>query len=178
MAGRKDGKIYIGPHLLGRFVVNKREAVDAFFGRKRQRTREMKLGVDWHEKLGYTNEELFEKEFELDGEVIVMRGVPDYIDGDTVEELKTVGGKYVGERYLEGARVQMLAYLFLTDRPNGRVVVVDRNTGEIVEEFRVFRDDGELMDVVRRFIREIKKREVGVRVLERFLSSGGSSGSL
>ena len=177
MAGRKDGKVYVGPHLLGRFVVNRREAVDAFFGRRKPRTREMKLGIDWHEKLGYTNEEVFEKEFELEGERVVLRGVPDYIDDDTVEELKTVGGKYVGERYLEGARIQMLAYLFLTERPNGRVVVVDRNTGEIVEEFRVFRNDEELMDVVRDFLREIKKRERGAGVLVRYLSSGGSSGS-
>lgn len=177
MAGRKDGKIYIGPHLLGRFVINRREAVDVFFGKRKQRTKEMRLGIDWHEKLGYTNEEMFEKEFELEGERIVLRGVPDYIDDDTVEELKTVGGKYVGDRYLEGARVQMLAYLFLTGRPNGRVVVVDRNTGEVVEEFRVFRDDEELMGIIRSFIREVKKREEGAGVLMRYLSSRGRTGS-
>jgi len=176
MAGWKDGKLHIGPHLLGRFVIAPREAIDTFFGRKRPKTKEMKLGEDWHAKLGYTNDQLFEKEFEVDGKTVVLRGVPDYIDENSVEELKTVGTKYVSERYLTGAEVQMLAYLFLTDRPNGKVRVVDRRTGDTIEEFTVFRDDERLFDIIRRFIREVEKREKSARALERFLNGGGGEG--
>lgn len=171
MVGKRDGKYYLSPHLLGRYLLRKREAIDAFFGRKKPETKEMKLGKDWHEKLGFTNEELFEKEFELDGRKIVLRGVPDYIDEDTVAELKTVGGKYVSERYLESAEVQLLAYLFLTDRPNGQVVVVNRETGDTIEKFRVFRNDEKLFSVIRRFIRDVERRENSSKALERFLSA-------
>jgi len=171
MAGWKDGKIVIGPHILGRFVINPREAVDAFYGKKKPRTKEMALGEDIHVKLGYTNEQLFEREMEVLGETVVIRGIPDYIDEDRIEELKTVGGKYVSDRYLDGAEVQMLAYLWLTDRPNGEVVVVRRDTLEEVNRFHVFRDDERLFRIVEGFVREIKNREKAANLLERFLKA-------
>lgn len=171
MAGWKDGKIVIGPHILGRFVIDPREAVDTFYGKKKPRTREMALGEDIHRKLGYTNEQLFEKEAEVGGVKVVVRGVPDYIDGERIEELKTVGGKYVSNRYLDAAEVQMLAYLWLTDRPNGEVVVVRRDTLEEVERFHVFRDDERLFKIMGDFVKEIKNREKASNLLVSFLKA-------
>lgn len=163
-----DGWIRIGPHLIGRFLLNRREVIDQLFGKKKPRTKEMKLGEDWHKKLGFDNGELFEREVEIDGYRVIVRGVPDYIDENTVVELKTVGGKYVSEDYLRSAELQLKAYLWLTDRPNGKVVVVNRKNGEVVEEFRVFRDDGSVMQVLREIVGEVKKREMSSRALTKY----------
>ncbi len=161
--------IRIGPHLIGRFLLNRREVIDHLFGRRKPRTREMKLGEDWHKKLGFDNEELFEKEVEIDGYRVLVRGIPDYIDENTVIELKTVGGKYVSEDYLRSAELQLKAYLWLTDRPNGKVVVVNRNSGEEVESFRVFRDDESVMRVLGEIVKEVKRRKKSSGELTKFL---------
>lgn len=161
--------IRVGPHLIGRFLLDRREVVDYLFGKRKPRTKEMKLGEDWHKKLGFDNEESFEKEVVIDGCRVIVRGIPDYIDDNSVAELKTVGGKYVTEDYLRSAELQLKAYLWLTDRPNGKVIVVNRNTGEVVEEFRVFRDDESVMRVLGEIVREVRRRKRSAKHLTKYL---------
>ena len=166
-----DGWIKIGPHMIGRFLLNRREVVDYLFGKKKPRTKEMKLGNDWHKKLGFDNEELFERTVEVDGWKVIVRGIPDYIDENTVVELKTIGGRRVSEAYLRSAELQLKAYLWLTDRPNGKVVVVNRDTGDTVEEFRVFRDDESVLGAIREIVREVERRKKSSGLLTKYFQA-------
>jgi len=159
------GRLYLSATVVAEAVFDVRRAVRRLRGWKPRETREMREGRWWHEKLGYTNRRMYTGEMDVDGVTVVLYGVPDRVDG-MVEELKTVRGRHVPGKKLLAGRVQLAVYLFLTGAEVGKLVFVDRETGEEVYSEFVFRDD----ELVKEYIRKIIKEERTQRSLATVVS--------
>ena len=161
-----DEFFVITPSMLNAFVRNERWGIQAYYRKlyhkEAPRTHEMQEGERLHEMLGYTNKEKFVKKFRLPGTnwVIELRGVPDKIEADgRPVEAKTVAGFWADNKKLEGARVQLLCYLFLMDKDFGYVDLISRETGETIRRFTVYRDDHELFRTIKKFVSRLKRQK-------------------
>lgn len=154
------------PHMLGQYVRNTRWGIEAYYrklyGKQAPKTKEMDEGTRLHEEYGYTNEEKFVKKFELEpGVWVELRGKPDRIDEyGRPYEAKTLEGTYVPKDKYEGAKVQLLCYLFLMDQPIGFLDFISRKTGKRLSGFPrpVHRDDRYLFEIMKNFIKELKSQ--------------------
>lgn len=155
------------PSMLGQFVRNKRWGIEAYYrklyGIEKPKTKQMDEGEKLHEKYGFTNEKKFVKKFQIMPNVYVeLRGIPDKIDENGRPwEAKTTDGTFVPESKIEGAKTQLLCYLFLMDKDYGFLEFISRTTGKPLEAMRtvVFRDDKKLFSIIKNFIYELRKQK-------------------
>ena len=152
----------ISPSMLNSFVqgyVN--DAINAFYGHYPEATEYMKKGTELHEKLGYNNRKKFSVTFELDGDYVELVGIPDKIDRRRVYECKILNkyNGWINPKKKNGAEIQVLAYLFMLGYHYGEVHFFDAKTERLVFHLPVTRDDKRLMNVIRKFIRTIKKQQ-------------------
>ena len=161
-----DEFFVITPSMLNAFIRNERWGIQAYYRKlyhkEAPRTYEMQEGERLHENLGYTNREKFVRKFKLPGTnwVVELRGVPDKIEEDgRPVEAKTVAGFWADDKKLEGAKVQLLCYLFLMDKDFGYVDLISRETGQRVKRFTIYRDDYELFRIIRKFILTIRRQK-------------------
>ena len=154
--GCYGGVYYISASVLGSYVYDRIAGVKKWLKIKGKQSNEAKQGILWHEKMGYNNKEMFSREMILDDNtVVVLFGVPDSC-GEVIEEFKTVGGYRVSKKKLESARVQLMVYLYILDKNEGRVVYMSRRSGNIIYVDNVKRDDELLKDVVKKFISDVE----------------------
>lgn len=152
------------PSMLGQFIRKPswgiRAYYDKLYGRQRPKTAEMEEGEKLHEKHGYTNEQKFVKKFQIDpGVWVELRGKPDKIDEKGRPwEAKTLDGFFVPDHKFEAAKIQLLCYLFLMEQPYGFLDFISRETGKSVRKSIVYRDDGYLFDVIRKFIKTLRRQ--------------------
>jgi len=78
---------------------------------------QFKYGTDWHKKLGYDNDILYQKHLIENGDIFLIRGKPDRING-CVQELKTFykkDPKMIYGKLVPYAIDQLAFYSFLTE---------------------------------------------------------------
>jgi len=78
---------------------------------------DLRRGMDWHEKLGYNNDVIYQKYLMENGEIYLIRGKPDRVDG-CVQELKTFkrrDPKVIYGKLVPYAIDQLAFYSFLTE---------------------------------------------------------------
>lgn len=166
------------PSMVGQFVRHKTWGIQAYYkklyGIRTPKSHEMNRGEQIHEKFGYTNKQKFIKRFMLRDDVLVeLRGVPDKIDDmGRPWEAKTLDGTYVTSDKYEGARAQLLCYLFMMDKPVGFVDFINRQTEHRVSGFPkpVMRNDRELFRILNSFVDELIKQ----KQLKEVVNYGGS----
>lgn len=157
--------IHISPHMLNAFVISPKYGIEAYYRSKykkhKEPTKEMSRGIELHEKLGYNNQESFEKTFKIDVEgeeyLVHMKGIPDKLEPLT--ELKTTESFFIPDKKIEAAKAQMLCYLFLTDKLEGLVKFVNSLTEKEIKVVHVYRNDLRLKELIRKFIRHLKKQK-------------------
>lgn len=153
------------PSMLGQFVRNTHWGIEAYYrklyGKQVPKTHEMEEGEKLHEQHGYTNEQKFVKKFQVKpGVWVELRGKPDKIDDQGRPwEAKTISGFYIPEKKFEAAKIQLLCYLFLMDKPVGFLDFISRETGQSVRQTIVYRDDAYLFDVIKKFLKVLKRQK-------------------
>ena len=97
----------------------------------RNYSRGMSTGSRLHQELGFTNRQPLSKI--VDG--VIIRGIPDRISNNLIEDLKTYYTKESRDYYESLARCQCNIYCFLADSPRYKIHFyhVPSQTTEIVE---------------------------------------------
>ena len=81
------------------------------------RVHDLRRGMDWHEKLGYNNDIIYQRHLIENGDIYLIRGKPDRING-CVQELKTFrkrDPKVIYGKLVPYAIDQLAFYSFLTE---------------------------------------------------------------
>jgi len=81
------------------------------------RKHDLRRGMDWHSKLGYDNDIIYQKYLIENGDIYLIRGKPDRING-CVQELKTFrkrDPKVIYGKLVPYAIDQLAFYSFLTE---------------------------------------------------------------
>jgi len=76
-----------------------------------------------HSRLGFTNAEIFKRYLKLDGDLILVSGMPDLIVEDEVQELKTYHTPATKVRNEKVARIQLQVYSFVTGLKKQRIIM-------------------------------------------------------
>lgn len=155
------------PSMIGQFVRHKTWGIQAYYkklyGIRTPKSHEMNRGEQIHEKFGYTNKQKFVKRFMLRDDVIIeLRGIPDKIDDmGRPWEAKTIDGTFVTSDKFEGARAQLLCYLFMMDKSVGFIDFINRQTERRISGYPklVMRDDASLFKILNDFVDELIKQK-------------------
>ena len=147
-----------------------KDAIASFYGRRKPENEYMRKGRKLHKLLGFDNQEKFSYTFKLDDDYVELVGLVDYIDKNRriIKELKTLYNYsgWIPEKKIEGAKVQLEAYLMVYGYDIGEIVFVDASAWDengkslppVVKKVFVRRNDEHVKDVIRRFIEEIKSQ--------------------
>jgi len=105
-----------------------------------------------HSRLGFINSEIFKRYLKLDGDLILVSGMPDLIVEDEVQELKTYHTPATKARNEKVARIQLHVYSFVTGLKKQRIIMFHTYTNK-KEEIEAKYDAKEFKEIMRKAVK-------------------------
>lgn len=105
-----------------------------------------------HSRLGFINSEIFKRYLKLDGDLILVSGMPDLIVEDEVQELKTYHTPASKKKNEEVARIQLQVYSFVTGLKKQRIIMFHTYTNK-KEEIEAKYNAKEFKEIMRKAVK-------------------------